>query len=153
VAEWAPPSETMERTLILLKPDAVQKKISGKVIARFEEAGFRIVACKMVELSSEILREHYAHIADKPFYPSVEEFMQSAPVIALVLEGDNVIERVREMLGVTDSAQAAPGTIRAEWGDKTSSNSKMKNIAHASDSKEAAEAEVKRFFDETELCS
>ena len=75
----------MERTLILLKPDAVQKNICGKVIARFEDAGFRIVACKMMELSSEVLREHYAHIADKPFYPEVEKFMQSAPVIAMVL--------------------------------------------------------------------
>ena len=142
----------MERTLILLKPDTVQKNICGKVIARFEDAGFRIVGCKMMELSSEFLREHYAHIADKPFYPSVEEFMQSAPVIAMVLEGKDVINRVREMLGVTDSAQAAPGTIRAEWGNKDSQNSKMKNIAHASDSKEAAEAEVKRFFKAEELC-
>jgi len=136
----------MERTLILLKPDAVQKNICGKVIARFEDAGFRIVACKMMELSSEVLREHYAHIADKPFYPEVEKFMQSAPVIAMVLEGKDVINRVREMLGVTDSAQAAAGTIRAEWGDKGAKDSKMKNIAHASDSKEAAEAEIKRFF-------
>ena len=136
----------MERTLILLKPDAVQKNICGKVIARFEDAGFRIVACKMMELSSEVLREHYAHIADKPFYPEVEKFMQSAPVIAMVLEGKDVINRVREMLGVTDSAQAAAGTIRAEWGDKAAKDSKMKNIAHASDSKEAAEAEIKRFF-------
>ena len=142
----------MERTLILLKPDTVQKNICCKVIARFEDAGFRIVGCKMMELSSEVLREHYAHIADKPFYPSVEEFMQSTPVIAMVLEGKDVINRVREMLGVTDSAQAAPGTIRAEWGNKDSQNSKMKNIAHASDSKEAAEAEVKRFFKAEELC-
>ena len=142
----------MERTLILLKPDCVQKKICGKVIARFEDAGFRIVGCKMMELSSEVLREHYAHIADKPFYPSVEEFMQSAPAIAMVLEGENIIERVREMLGVTDSTLAAPGTIRAEWGEKGSKDSKMKNIAHASDSKEAAEAEIKRFFEAKELC-
>lgn len=141
----------MERTLILLKPDAVQKNVCGKVIARFEEADFRIVGCKMMELSSEILREHYAHIADKPFFPSVKEFMQSAPVIAMVFEGENVVNRVREMLGVTDSAQAAPGTIRAEWGDKDSANSKMKNIAHASDSREAAEQEVKRFFGEGEI--
>lgn len=143
----------MERTLILLKPDAVQKQICGKVIARFEDAGFRIVGCKMMELSSEVLREHYAHIADKPFYPSVEEFMQSAPVIALVLEGDNVINHVREMLGVTDSAQAAAGTIRAEWGDKGSKDSKMKNIAHASDSKETAKGEIERFFISEELSS
>ncbi|HLC76087.1 MAG TPA: nucleoside-diphosphate kinase [Candidatus Peribacterales bacterium] len=141
----------MQRTLILLKPDTVQKRVCGKVIARFEDAGFRILGCKMMELSSEILREHYAHIADKPFYPSVEEFMQSAPVVALVLEGDNIIERIRDMLGVTDCREAAPGTIRAEWGSKEDGKNKMCNIAHASDSAEAAVVEVKRFFKEKEL--
>jgi nucleoside-diphosphate kinase len=93
----------MERTLILLKPDAVQKKFCGKVITRFEEAGLRIAGCKMMNLSSAILKEHYAHIADKPFYPEVEKFMQSSPVIAMVLEGENVISKMRDMLGVTDS--------------------------------------------------
>jgi len=143
----------MDRTLILLKPDAVQKQVCGKVIARLEDAGFTILGCKMMKLSSDVLREHYAHIADKPFYPSVEEFMQSAPVIAMVWKGDDIINRVREMLGVTDSALAAPGTIRAEWGDRDSKDSKMKNIAHASDSKEAAEMEIQRFFDDSEILS
>ncbi len=141
----------MERTLILLKPDAVTKHVCGNVINRFEQAGFTIRGCKMMYLSSEILREHYAHIADKPFYPSVEEFMQSAPVVALVLEGDDIIAKMREMLGVTDCLQAAPGTIRAELGSKEEGLSKMVNIAHASDSPEAAEAEVKRFFKDDEL--
>jgi nucleoside-diphosphate kinase len=140
----------MQRTLILLKPDAVRGHFCGKVIARFEEAGFTIRACKMMHLSSEVLRDHYAHIADKPFYPSVEEFMQSAPVIALVLEGDDIIAKVRDMLGVTDSKLAAPGTIRAELGSK-GENSKMINVAHASDSPEAAEAEIKRFFKPSEV--
>lgn len=140
----------MERTLILLKPDAVQGKFCGKVIARFEEAGFTIRGCKMVHLSPEVLREHYAHIADKPFYPEVESFMRSAPVIALVLEGDGIIAKMREMLGVTDSKLAAPGTIRAELGSKAE-NSKMINVAHASDSPEAAEAEITRFFKPEEV--
>lgn len=140
----------MERSLILLKPDAVQGKFCGKVIARFEEAGFVIRGCKMVRLSPEVLREHYAHIADKPFYPEVESFMRSAPVIAMVIEGDGVIPRVRDMLGVTDSKLAAPGTIRAELGSKAE-NSKMINVAHASDSPEAAEAEIKRFFKAEEI--
>ncbi len=143
----------MERTLILLKPDAVQNKVCGKVIARFEAEGLTIRGCKMMYLSSEILREHYGHIADKPFYPEVEKFMQSAPVIALVLEGDDVVNRVRDMLGVTDCTQAAPGTIRAELGSKEPGKSKMCNIAHASDSKEAAAMEVKRFFAEKEIFS
>lgn len=140
----------MQRTLILLKPDAVQNRICGKVISRFEEAGFIVRGCKMMHLSSEILRDHYAHIADKPFYPEVEGFMQSAPVIALVLEGENIVEKMREMLGVTDSKAAAPGTIRAEFGSKAE-NSKMVNVAHASDSPEAAETEVARFFKPEEL--
>lgn len=142
----------MQQTLILLKPDAVQNRICGKVINRFEEAGFTIRGCKMMYLSSEVLREHYAHIADKPFYPEVENFMQSAPVLALVLEGEDIINRMREMLGVTDSKAAAPGTIRAEFGSKAE-NSKMINVAHASDGPEAAEAEIKRFFKEEELFS
>lgn len=143
---------SMQRSLILLKPDAVQGKFCGKVIARFEEAGFVIRGCKMVHLSPEVLREHYAHIAEKPFYPEVETFMRSAPVVAMVIEGDDVIAKVRDMLGVTDSKLAAPGTIRAEFGSKAE-NSKMINVAHASDSPEAAEAEIKRFFKPEEVLS
>jgi nucleoside-diphosphate kinase len=136
----------MQRTLILLKPDAVQKKFCGKVIARFEEAGFALRGCKMIRLDKAVLREHYAHIADKPFYPEVEDFMGSAPVIALVLEGKDVVSKVRDMLGVTDSRKAAPGTLRAEFGVD-----QMVNVAHASDSPETAEKEVQRFFKNSEL--
>ena len=140
----------MQRSLILLKPDAVEGKFCGKVIARFEESGFKIIACKMMHLTPEVLRDHYAHIAEKPFYPEVETFMHSAPVIALVLEGDDVISKVRDMLGATDSKAAAPGTIRAELGSKAE-NSKMINVAHASDSEEAAAAEIARFFKPEEV--
>jgi len=136
----------MQQTLILLKPDAVEKKICGKVITRFEEAGLHIRGCKMLHLKPEILRDHYAHIADKPFYPEVEEFMGSKPVIALVLEGPDSVAKIRDMLGVTDSRKAAPGTIRAEFGADM-----MINVAHASDSPETAEKEVKRFFKSEEL--
>ncbi|UPA22532.1 nucleoside-diphosphate kinase [Candidatus Peribacteria bacterium] len=136
----------MERTLILLKPDAVEKKICGKVISRFEDAGLTIRGCKMIHLSPEILRNHYAHIADKPFYPEVETFMSSKPVIALVLEGNDVIGQIREMLGVTDSTKAAPGTIRNEFGVDM-----MINVAHASDGLEAATSEIKRFFSDSEI--
>lgn len=141
----------MEKTLILLKPDCVQNHLVGKVIARFEAAGFSIVGCKMIQLTDEMLREHYAHIADFPFYPSVEEFMKESPVVALVLEADGIIDTMREMLGVTDCLQAAPGTIRAEWGSKEDGKNKMCNIAHASDSAEAAAIEIKRFFSEKEI--
>lgn len=136
----------MERTLILLKPDAVTKKFCGTVIARFEEAGLTICGCKMMNLDAAVLREHYSHIADKPFYPEVEKFMQSAPVIALVLEGADSIAKVRDMLGVTDSRKAAEGTIRASFGVDM-----MVNVAHASDSAEAAAKEVERFFKKEEL--
>ena len=108
----------MQRTLILLKPDCMQKKICGTVLKRFEEAGFKIIGCKMIKLDLETLREHYAHIAELPFYPEVEEFMSSTPVIGMVLEGDDIINKMREMLGVTDCLEAAPGTIRAEFGSK-----------------------------------
>ncbi|MBI3618540.1 nucleoside-diphosphate kinase [Candidatus Peregrinibacteria bacterium] len=136
----------MQRTLILLKPDALQKRICGKVIARLEEAGLTIRGCKMLRLHPDVLRDHYAHIAEKPFYPEVEAFMASLPVIALVLEGDDAVNRVREMLGVTDSRKAAAGTIRAEFGVD-----QMVNVAHASDSPETAQKEVHRFFAEEEL--
>ena len=136
----------MQRTLILLKPDAVEKRFCGKVITRFEDAGFFIRGCKMLHLDPAILKDHYAHIADKPFYPEVEEFMGSKPVIALVLEGDDIVAKIRDMLGVTDSRKAAPGTIRAELGVD-----QMVNVAHASDSPETAEKEVRRFFSEDEL--
>ncbi len=136
----------MEQTLILLKPDTMQKRLVGKVIARFEEASLAIRGCKMIRLGKDLLREHYAHIADKPFYPEVENFMGSTPVIALVLEGDNVVGKVREMLGVTDSRKAAPGTLRAEFGVD-----QMVNVAHASDSPETAVKEVARFFRKEEL--
>ena len=136
----------MQRTLILLKPDTITKRFSGKVITRFEEAGFRIVGCKMLHLHPTMLREHYAHIADKPFYPEVEKFMSSVPVIALVIEGDDIVAKVRDMLGVTDSRKAAAGTIRAEFGVD-----QMVNVAHASDSVETADKEIHRFFSEDEL--
>lgn len=136
----------MERTLILLKPDAVKKKFTGKVISRFEDAGFTVRGCKMIRLDKAVLKEHYAHIADKPFYPEVEEFMGSTPVIALALEGENIVAKVREMLGSTDSRKAAAGTLRAEFGVD-----QMVNVAHASDSPETAEKEVARFFKDSEL--
>src|SRR3989338_5362987 len=136
----------MQRTLILLKPDAVTKRLCGKVITRFEDAGFTIRGCKMLPLDPALLRDHYAHIADKPFYPDVEKFMGSTPVIALVLEGKGVVAKVRDMLGATDSRKAAPGTIRSELGVD-----QMVNVAHASDSTETAVKEVNRFFTEDEL--
>ena len=136
----------MQRTLLLFKPDALKGRFCGKVLTRFEDAGFLIRGCKMLRLTPKILLEHYAHVADKPFYPEIEKFMSSTPMIAMVIEGKNAIDRVREMLGVTDSRKAAAGTIRAEFGTDM-----MVNVLHASDSAETAEKEVARFFKAEEL--
>jgi nucleoside-diphosphate kinase len=143
---WYSITMPQQQTLILLKPDTLSKGFVGKVIARFESSGFCIRGCKMMKLSTEKLREHYAHITSKPFYPEVETFMQSLPVIAMVIEGEDVIAKMRDMLGVTDSRKAAPGTIRAEFGVD-----QMINVAHASDSPEAAVSEIARFFSKEEL--
>ena len=133
----------MEETLIILKPDCMEKRIAGEVISRFEKAGFDIVAAKVMQLDSAVLNKHYAHISDLPFFPEIKDFMSERPVIVLVLSGENVITKVRELLGPTDSTQAAKGTIRGDLG-----TDKMRNIAHASDSPEAAKAEKARFFPE-----
>lgn len=138
----------MEKTLVLLKPDCVKKRLCGEVIRRFEQAGFVILGCKMMRLDSEILRDHYSHIADKPFFPEVEEFMASAPVIALALEGEGVIDAVRNLTGPTDSKKAPQGTIRGDLGVDM-----MVNVVHASDSTESAAAEIRRFFRKEEIFS
>ncbi len=130
-----------ETTLILFKPDCVQKGLIGTVLGRFEAAGFRVQGLKMMHLSQDILKEHYAHVADRPFFPEIVSFMQSTPVVALALSGENTISRVRDLLGPTDSKQAPAGTIRGDFGTDM-----MINMCHASDSPEAAAAEVKRFF-------
>ncbi|PXA04559.1 nucleoside-diphosphate kinase [Coraliomargarita sinensis] len=133
----------MEETLIILKPDCMEKRVAGEVISRFEKAGFEIVASKIMQLDGPILREHYAHVADKPFFPEIEEFMSSRPVMPMILRGENVIAKVRDLLGPTNSKEAAPGTIRGDLGTDM-----MKNVVHASDGPETAAAEKKRFFPE-----
>lgn len=137
---------SQETTLILFKPDAIQKAIVGQVMARFEGAGLRIRGVKMLRFEEGLLREHYAHIASKPFFPEVQTFMQQTPVIALALAGDNVVARVRELLGPTDSKKAAKGTIRGDFGMDM-----MVNVCHASDSLDSATAELNRFFRDDEL--
>ena len=143
-------SMSLETTLILFKPDAVAKNLTGQVLARFQAQGFIVRGIKMMRLSDEVLAEHYAHIAAMPFFPSVRSFMQETPVIALALEGENVIASIRDLIGPTDSTQAAAGTIRGDFGFKDA-DAKMRNVCHASDSAEAAAVELKRFFDEGEI--
>ncbi len=138
----------MERTLIILKPDCVQRGLCGAVLSRFESRGFSIAGMKMVKLSSPLLREHYAHIADKPFFLGIEKFMSSSPVVVAVIEGKEAVEAVRAMCGPTNARKAAPGTIRGDY-----SLSMQCNIIHASDSAETAHKEVARFFKPDELHS
>ncbi|MFT4692675.1 MAG: nucleoside-diphosphate kinase [Limisphaerales bacterium] len=135
-----------ETTLVLFKPDCIEKQLSGEVLKRFQEAGLGIRGIKMMRLSEDVLREHYAHIADMPFFPEIVEFMQSSPVVALALVGENAIAQVRDLIGPTDSTAAPKGSIRGDFG-----LDKMKNICHASDSPEAATAELKRFFADGEV--
>ena len=129
----------MEESLVLLKPDCLEGRKCGEVLKRFEEAGFEVFGAKMMRLSDEILREHYAHLTDLPFFPEIQGFMQSSPVVAIALRGDNAIVRIREMVG-------DKGTIRGDFGQD-----KMHNVVHASDSVENGQAELKRFFAEGEL--
>ena len=131
----------MQQTLILLKPDCLEKKVAGQVIGRFEEKGYEIKASKMLLLDDDLLREHYAHVAELPFFPEIASFMSSRPVLALILEGEKVIQGVRDLLGPTDSNAAPAGTIRGDLG-----TDKMKNVVHASDGENSAAAEIERFF-------
>ena len=131
----------MEETLIILKPDCMSNCVAGEVISRFEKAGFEIVASKITQLDGEILREHYAHVADQPFFPQIEAFMSSRTVMPMILSGEDVIAKVRDLLGPTNSQEAPKGTIRGDLGTDM-----MRNVVHASDGPETATAEKKRFF-------
>lgn len=124
----------------------MEKRLVGTVLQRFEAAGFDVIGCKMMRLSSALLREHYAHVASKPFYPEIEQFMSSRPVIAIALRGENIVAKVRDLLGPTDSRKAPKGTIRGDFGTEM-----MKNVVHASDSVENGQIEIARFFKKEEI--
>ena len=136
----------MQKTFIIFKPDCMERRQVGAVLDRFERAGFQVVGAKMTRLSPAKLREHYAHVADKPFYPEIETFMSSRPVIVMALQGEDIVARVRELLGPTDSRKAAKGTIRGDFGTDM-----MVNVVHASDSDENAKLEIARFFNPDEI--
>jgi len=136
----------MERTLVLLKPDAVQRGLLGEIIARFEHKGLKIAGMKMAAIPDETWNEHYSHLSHLPFFGEIKSFMMRAPVVAICLEGVNCVNVVRLMCGPTKSWEAAPGTIRGDYG-----MSIQANLVHASDSVETAQNEVPRFFREDEL--
>ncbi len=138
----------MERSLILLKPDCVQRRLIGTMISRFEQKAINIVAMKLMQVTPDLAKQHYAEHVEKPFYPGLESFITGAPVVAMVLEGLDVIRVVREMLGATNGLQAAPGTIRGDY-----SSSRQMNLVHASDGAEAAAREISLYFSDDEICS
>ncbi len=137
-----------ERTLVLIKPDAIQRGLLGEITTRFEKKGLKLVGTKMMSLDEAVLREHYAHIADKPFFGDLAKFMQSTPVVAMCWEGLEVVEAVRRITGITKAREAEAGSIRGDFAMSISCN-----VIHASDTVENAEKEVKRFFKADEIYS
>ena len=138
----------MERTLILLKPDCVQRRLAGRILTRFEDKGLNIVAMKLMRITPELAKQHYAEHVSKGWYPTLEQFITGGPVVAAIVEGLEVIRVVREMLGATSGLKAAPGTIRGDY-----SSSRQMNLVHASDGPEAAAREMELYFKPEEIIS
>ncbi len=136
----------MERSLIILKPDAVQRRLIGRIIQRFEDKGFAVVGMKLLQMSRELAERHYAPHKGKPFYPGLINYITSGPVVVMVLQGDRCIEIVRTLMGETFGYEAHPGTIRGDFGV-----SRTYNLVHGSDSPESAATEIALFFSEDEL--
>lgn len=135
-----------EKTLVIIKPDAIQRGLVGQITARFEQKGLKLIGTKMQYLEADTLKEHYAHIVDKPFYPGVEEFMMSSPAIVQCWEGLDVVNTVRKITGITKAREAEAGSIRGDFAMSVACN-----VIHASDSVDTAKAEVGRFFTDADL--
>jgi nucleoside-diphosphate kinase len=136
----------IEKTVVLIKPDGFEKKVVGQVIDRFERAGLSLVGLKLVQLTKPLLETWYAHHKDKPFFPSLCDQMMATPVVAMILTGEGAIQKVFDICGPTDPAEAKPGTIRKDFGVD-----KPHNVVHRSDSTEAAAKEIGLLFDKTEM--
>ena len=133
----------MERTLVILKPDTVKRKLVGEVISRFEKKDYSIIQMKMVSITKEVAYEHYSHVKSEPFFDDMIKYITCGPVVAMIISGERVISTVRNMIGKTSCYEAQAGTIRGDFGSH-----KFMNLIHASDSIESAEIEIKRFFPE-----
>lgn len=131
----------VQKTLILLKPDAVQKSLIGKILSRFEEKGLKVVWLKMMNLDDKLITEHYGFLSDKPFFPRIVSYMTAGPIVALSLEWEDAVATVRQLVGATNPMEATPGSIRADYAKNIDNN-----IIHASDSPETAAVELNRFF-------
>ena len=138
--------DTEERSLIIIKPDAIQRNLVGQIISRFENKGLKIIGMKMMHLSDVVVEDHYSHIKDKPFFPRIKRFMTSAPVIVMVVAGLKAIDSIRIIVGPTKGFEAQAGTLRGDY-----SLSMQSNVVHASDTVENAQTEIKRFFADDEL--
>ena len=136
----------MEKTLILIKPDGVERNLNGEIIARFEKAGLKLVALKMLHLSKEMARKHYAVHSGKSFFNELVDYITSGPIVAMVWQGDKAIENARKIMGSTDPAKAAKGTIRGDMGQNMS-----RNTVHGSDGPDTAATEIKLFFGGLEI--
>jgi nucleoside-diphosphate kinase len=138
----------MERTLILLKPDCIQRRLAGRILTRFEDKGFNIAAMKLMKISPELAKKHYAEHVQKAWYPTLESFITGGPIVACIIEGLEAIRVVRDMLGATSGLKANPGTIRGDF-----SSSRQMNLVHASDGPEAAKREIELYFKSDEIIS
>ena len=136
----------MEKTFLMVKPDGVQRNLIGEIVQRFEKKGFKLAGAKLMQVPNELAEQHYGEHKEKPFFGELVEFITSGPVFAMVWEGEDVIATARNMMGKTNPSEAAPSTIRGDYGITVG-----KNIIHGSDSPESAEREINLFFDESEL--
>lgn len=132
---------TVQQTYIMLKPDAVERRLVGEIISRIEDKGYSIIQAKLMTLTKDVIADHYAHLTDQPFYPKLEKYMLSGPVFGLVVEGEEAVHGMRSMMGPTNVFDAAPGTIRGDFATDLTYN-----VIHGSDSLESADIEIRRFF-------
>ena len=137
----------IQKSFVMMKPDAVQRRLMGKILSRFEEKGLQIVACKLIHIDEDLAKTHYGEHADKPFFPGLVEYITSSPSLAMVIEGEEAITTIRKLVGATNPLEADLGTIRGDYGMDTG-----RNIIHASDSPASAEREIGLFFSEDEIC-
>lgn len=140
----------IERTLVIIKPDGMRRKLADKIIERYKKRGLKIITKKTMKADAALLKKHYSAHVKKPFYPSLEKFMSSGPVLAVAFEGDNAVSKAREITGATDPAKAVKGTVRSDFGDLTLPDDErvMKNLVHASATKEEAKKEIRLWFPE-----
>ena len=137
----------IQKSFVMMKPDAVQRRLMGKILSRFEDKGLQIVACKLIHIDEDLAKTHYGEHAEKPFFPSLVEYITSSPSLAMVIQGEEAITTIRKIVGATNPLEADLGTIRGDFGMNTG-----RNIIHASDAPESAEREISLFFNEDEIC-